>query len=184
MVSPSRAAAGADPAGPVPRADRPVGTDGQRHRSADRADDDAGRADRRRPGLRLRDPARRAHAGADRCAVCALPAAPLGHDARRGRPKVGSPARDGAVRVRAAVRRQRLLRDRRGRDRRIRVCRGPGDMADVYRYRFNCAVGVQIRMASGGGARHFDEPCAAAADADRGGVLHRRAVAAGGPDDP
>ena len=67
MVSPSRAAAGADTAGPVPRADRTVGTDGQRYRRGDLADDGAGRADRRRP----RTTATRSGSACSRC--CSSP---------------------------------------------------------------------------------------------------------------
>jgi hypothetical protein len=58
MVLASRTAAGANATGSLSRVDRTLGSNGQRHRCGDIADDDAGRTHRRRPRFRLCDPPR------------------------------------------------------------------------------------------------------------------------------
>ena len=184
MVSPSRPAACSDAAGALPRAHRALRSDGQRYRRDHRADDGARRAHGRRSRLRLRDPARRAHASAGRRPVRALPATPHRDDARRSRSPIGGVDCDGAFRVRAPVRRQRLLRYRCGRDRGLCVRRCACGLADLSRYRINCLVGLPIRMGTARRTRHADEPRPTPADDHRGGVLHRRTVAVGGPHAP
>ena len=184
MVSAPRAAAGADPPGALARADRTLGAGGQRCRRGHRVHDDARRSHRRRSRLRQCDPARGADAGARRRSRRAVPAAPVGHQAGKGGQAVGRAVGDGPVRVRTSLRRQWILRVRRRGDLRIRGRRAVGGLADVSRLRRDRAVGVSIRHGSGRRARHPDEQGAASADAHRGGLFHRRAVAAGRPNDP
>src|SRR6476619_2104074 len=106
------------------------------------------------------------------------------HQAGQGGQALSCPSGDGALRVRASVRRQRFFRFRRRRDLRVRARRAAGGVADLPRLRCHRVVGVPVRAGTGWRARHADEPCAATPDADRRGVLHRRAVAVGCPDDP
>ena len=58
-----------------------------------------------------------------------------------------------------------------------------GHLVDLPRFRLDRVVGVPVRLGAVRCPRHPHEPRAAAADADPGRLLHRRAVAAGGPDD-
>jgi hypothetical protein len=159
VVPASRAAAGADPTGAQACPDRALCSGGQRCRRDHRVDDDAGRAHRRRSPLRHRDSAGTADAGSHRRPRRVGSVAPDWNGAGHGKQAVGRAIGDGALRARTAVRRQRLLRNRGSRDRRLRRRGAAGDLADVLGFRVDRAVGVALRTRAVRRTRHADGRC-------------------------
>jgi hypothetical protein len=186
MVLASRAAACANPARPLSCADRALRTDGQRRRRGDIADNLTMMLAELTDGdpdfgyvIRL---------GVLTLLLIAAPfALYLLHQSGT---TLGEPGRRSAALLVMALfvlglpfAASGFFGHRSGGGLRPRDRRGAGDLADLRRVRLDRVVGVPLCLGSTGCARHIDEPRAPSADDYRRGLLHRRVVAVGRPDD-